>query len=29
MAVVAAQLRKDEENNSGFKNDLAAILFVV
>ena len=33
MAIAAAQLRNDdrnnEENNSGFKNDLAAILFVV
>ena len=32
-AVAAAQLRNDdrynEENNSGFKNDLAVILFVV
>lgn len=33
MAVIAAQLRTDdrnnEENNSSFKNDFAAILFVV
>ena len=33
MAVAIAQLRNDdrnnEENNSGFKNDLAVILFVV
>lgn len=33
MAVIAAQLRNDdrnnEENNSNFKNDFAAILFVV
>ena len=33
MAIVAAQLRNDdrnyEEDNNGFKNDLAAILFVV
>ena len=32
MAVVSAQLRSDDrsmEENNGFKNDLAAILFVV